>query len=117
MKRLLLLIILSVGFTNVSYASSCPDGSNPKRTVSYDGSYYVYKCPNNSTSSSSYSSGSSSNIPANAHADGSSGWVCDALYIKSGSRCIKESSQIIYKKGIPKNAHQVGKSWTCNTDY
>ena len=119
MKRLLLLILLSVGFTNVSYALDlCPNGSNPKRSVSSDGSYYVYKCSTSSSSySSPYSSGDSFTIPDNAHADGSNGWVCDALYIKSGFRCIKESNQTINKKGIPKNAHKVLESWTCNADY
>ena len=43
MKKLLLLLILSF-FSAQSYASSCPDGSEPIKTVSDDGSYYVYKC-------------------------------------------------------------------------
>ena len=138
MKRLLLLILLSVGFTNVSFASDlCPNGSNPKRTVSSDGSYFVYKC---SLSSSSYSSGDSFNIPANASATGSTFtcnknyyrnnaktaclripanasssntsnyYICNTGYKKSGKKCIP-------RLDIPINAHKALKSWTCDLNY
>ena len=43
MKKLLLLLILSF-FSTQGYAVSCPDGSEPEKTVSDDGSYFVYKC-------------------------------------------------------------------------
>ena len=43
MKKLLLLIILSF-FSAQSFAGSCPDGSEPVRSVSADGTYFVYKC-------------------------------------------------------------------------
>ena len=43
MQKLLLLLILSF-FSAQSYAASCPDGSEPTKTVSADGSYYVYEC-------------------------------------------------------------------------
>jgi S1-C subfamily serine protease len=61
MKKLFLLLILSF-FSAQNFAGSCPDGSEPTRSVSADGSYYEYKCSNDSnntsTSSSSYSSSS-----------------------------------------------------------
>ena len=44
MKKLLLLLILSF-FSTQGFASSCPDGSEPTKTVSADGSYFEYKCP------------------------------------------------------------------------
>ena len=44
MQKLLFLLILSF-FSAQSYAASCPDGSEPIKTVSADGSYYEYKCP------------------------------------------------------------------------
>jgi len=47
MKKLLLLLILSF-FSTTGFSASCPDGSEPTRTVSADGSYYLYKCGNNS---------------------------------------------------------------------
>jgi hypothetical protein len=43
MKKLLLLLILSF-FSAQGLASSCPDGSEPTRYVSADGSYYKYTC-------------------------------------------------------------------------
>ena len=43
MKKLLLLLILSFLSTS-GFSVSCPDGSEPTKTVSADGSYYLYKC-------------------------------------------------------------------------
>jgi hypothetical protein len=43
MKKLLLLLILSL-FSTQGIAASCPDGSEPEKTVSADGSYFEYKC-------------------------------------------------------------------------
>ena len=43
MKKLLLLLILSF-FSIQGYAGSCPDGSDPVKSVSVDGTYFVYKC-------------------------------------------------------------------------
>jgi len=42
-KKLLLLLILSF-FSAQSFASSCPDGSEPIKSVSEDGTYFVYNC-------------------------------------------------------------------------
>ena len=49
MKKLFLLLILSF-FSAQSFAGSCPDGSEPVKSVSADGSYFVYAC-NSSVSS------------------------------------------------------------------
>ena len=43
MKKLFLLLILSF-FSAQSFAGSCPDGSDPVKSVSADGTYFVYKC-------------------------------------------------------------------------
>ena len=43
MKKLLLLLILSF-FSTQGLSAPCPDGSEPTKTVSADGSYYEYKC-------------------------------------------------------------------------
>ena len=43
MKKLLLFLILSFLSTQ-SFSKSCPDGSKPVKSVSTDGSYYVYNC-------------------------------------------------------------------------
>ena len=47
MQKLLLLLLLTLSFFSTqSFAASCPDGSEPAKTLSSDGSYYVYKCLN-----------------------------------------------------------------------
>jgi len=43
MKKLFLLLILSF-FTAQSLAASCPDGNEPVKSISDDGTYFVYKC-------------------------------------------------------------------------
>ena len=43
MKKLLLLLILSF-FSAQSFAGSCPDGSEPVKSVSADGTYFVFNC-------------------------------------------------------------------------
>ena len=52
MKKLFLLLILSF-FSAQGLASSCPDGSEPTKTVSADGTYYEYKCAADSKLSNS----------------------------------------------------------------
>ena len=56
MKKLFLLLLLSF-FSVQSFAGSCPDGSDPGyRSISVDGSYYVYKCSSSTFSFGSFSS-------------------------------------------------------------
>ena len=43
MKKLLLLLILSF-FSVQSFAGSCPDGSEPVKSVSDDGTYFIFSC-------------------------------------------------------------------------
>jgi len=43
MKKLFLLLILSF-FSTQSFAGSCPDGSEPVKSLSDDGTYFVYNC-------------------------------------------------------------------------
>jgi len=42
-KKLLLLLILSF-FSTTGFSASCPDGSEPIKSVSEDGTYFVYNC-------------------------------------------------------------------------
>ena len=61
MKKLLLLLILSF-FSTQGLAASCPDGSEPVKSVSADGTYFVYNCGNtNNKQTSSNEQTSSSN--------------------------------------------------------
>ena len=61
MKKLLLLLILSL-FSIQSYAGSCPDDSEPVRSISADGTYYVYNCSGSADSSNETSSTKSNGL-------------------------------------------------------
>ncbi len=52
--KLLLLLILSF-FSAQSYAGSCPDGSDPVKSISADGTYFVYNCGGQASSSTANS--------------------------------------------------------------
>ena len=43
MKKLFLLLILSF-FSTQGLTASCPDGSEPTKNVSVDGTYFGYNC-------------------------------------------------------------------------
>ena len=66
MKKLFLLLILSF-FSAQSFAGSCPDGSEPVKSVSADGTYFVYNCGGGNEQSSS-STANSSNANSNTKA-------------------------------------------------
>ena len=70
MKKLLLLLILSL-FSIQGYAGSCPDGSDPVKSISDDGTYFVYKCAADSKQSNSSTGidrfGGNPEIPWNAN--------------------------------------------------
>ena len=59
MKKLLLVLILSF-FSAQSFAGSCPDGSDPVKSISADGSYFVYNCGGSSNNTSNSTNSSSS---------------------------------------------------------
>ncbi len=44
LKRIILTLFLCIGLTEASIAGSCPDGSDPIKSVSEDGTYFVYNC-------------------------------------------------------------------------
>jgi hypothetical protein len=48
MKKLFLLLILSL-FSINGFAAGCPDGSEPVKSVSDDGTYFVYNCGGSSS--------------------------------------------------------------------
>ena len=58
MKKLLLLLILFF-FSAQGFAAGCPDGSEPVKSVSADGSYYVYHCGNTNNEQASSSTANS----------------------------------------------------------
>ncbi len=57
-EKLLLLLILSF-FSIQGFAGGCPDGSEPVKSISADGTYFVYNCGGQSSSSSVANSDSS----------------------------------------------------------
>ena len=71
MKKLLLLLALSF-LSAQSFAGACPDGSEPVKSISADGTYFVFNCGGGneqaSSSSTDSSSGNSSNVNSNTNA-------------------------------------------------
>ncbi|MDC3316172.1 alginate lyase family protein [Candidatus Thioglobus sp.] len=64
MKKLFLLLILSF-FSAQSFAGSCPDGSEPVKSISDDGTYFVYNCSGSADSSNETSSTKSNGLLPN----------------------------------------------------
>ena len=48
MRKLLILLILSF-FSTQGFAAGCPDGSDPVKSVSADGTYFVFECGGSSS--------------------------------------------------------------------
>jgi hypothetical protein len=63
MKKLFLLLILSL-FSAQSFAGSCPDGSDPIKSISDDGTYFVYNCGGQASSSSATNSKAAETVKA-----------------------------------------------------
>ena len=62
MKKLLLILILSF-FSAQSLAGSCPDGSEPVKSISADGTYFVYNCGGQASSSSATTNSKAGTMP------------------------------------------------------
>tara|TARA_Y100000389_G_scaffold20454_1_gene17614 strand:+ start:38 stop:1708 length:1671 start_codon:yes stop_codon:yes gene_type:complete len=65
MKKLLLLLILSF-FSVQGFAAGCPDGSEPVKSISDDGTYFVFSCGGQSSSSNSNSNSKSGTVSPEA---------------------------------------------------
>ena len=72
MKKLFLLLLLSF-FSAQSFAGSCPDGSEPVKSVSADGTYFVYNCGGSSNNNASSSNNSSSSASTSSSKNTSKG--------------------------------------------
>jgi len=59
MKKTLILSLLII-FQSQSLASTCPDGSEPQKKVSADGTYFIFECSGNSSNSQSETRSNSS---------------------------------------------------------
>ena len=80
MKKLLLLLILSFCSAQ-GFAGSCPDGSEPVKSISADGTYFVYNCGGSVTPSSETSKATAENTTITMEKTQIE-WV-DGLYAKS----------------------------------
>tara|TARA_B110001450_G_scaffold167360_1_gene156066 strand:- start:104 stop:1624 length:1521 start_codon:yes stop_codon:yes gene_type:complete len=70
MKKILSILVLSL-YSIQGFAGSCPDGSDPVKSISADGTYFEYKCSANSINTqekkeSNTSSSTNSNSSANS---------------------------------------------------
>ena len=80
MRKLLILLILSF-FSTQGFAAGCPDGSEPVKSVSADGTYFVYNCGGSVTPSSETSKATAENTTITMEKTQIE-WV-DGLYAKS----------------------------------
>ena len=51
MKKILFIFVLSL-YSIQGFASSCPDGSEPVKSISDDGTYFVFSCGGSASNSS-----------------------------------------------------------------
>ena len=42
--RIILILFLGIGLIEAPIAGSCPDGSDPIKSISEDGTYFVFNC-------------------------------------------------------------------------
>ena len=64
MKNLLMILALSL-FSIQSSAGSCPDGSEPIKSISADGTYFVFNCGGSADSPNEASSSKSNGLLPN----------------------------------------------------
>ena len=60
-KKLFLVFTLLI-FSNQSFAEGCPDCSEPVKSVSADGTYFIYNCGGGNEQSSSSTANSNLNL-------------------------------------------------------
>ena len=68
MKNLLLILVLSL-FSIQSLAAGCPDGSEPVKSISDDGTYFVFNCDGGSEQASSSTANSPTKKSSNANSN------------------------------------------------
>jgi hypothetical protein len=107
MKKLLLLLILSF-FSAQGYAGSCPDGSEPVKSVSADGSYFVFNC----------GGGNSSNTNTNDVDNKSeNSTIGQSIYktITKGNPEIYEAQMLLNRFGVYPSPGKPNGQWTYET--
>ena len=113
MKKLLILLIFSF-FSLQSYAGSCPDGSDPVKSISADGTYFVFNCGggsnNNSSSKDSASSdagidryGGRAEIPEDANPNYQTLYYFLDSYLNEWDRFYKRWPNDGYKYNVEKS--------------
>ena len=121
MKNLFLLLILSF-FSVQGYAAGCPDGSELVKSVSNDGTYFVFSCggDNNNTSKSTNSSssgasgtvidryGGRSEIPEDANPNYQTLFYFLDSYLNEWDRFYKRWPNDEYKFNIEKSSSPYG---------
>ena len=113
MKKLLILLILSF-FSLQIFAGSCPDGSDPVKSISADGTYFVFNCGggsnNNSSSKASISSdtgidryGGRAEIPEDANPNYQTLYYFLDSYLNEWDRFYKRWPNDGYKYNVEKS--------------
>ena len=110
MKKLLLLLILTC-FSTTGFSASCPDGSESVKSVSADGTYFVYNCGGQSSSSTTSASsgtgidsyGGRAEIPEDANPNYQTLYYFLDRYLNQWDRFYKRWPNDEYKYNIEKS--------------
>ena len=109
MKKIFLVLILTLSSIQ-AYAGSCPDGSDPVRSISADGTYFVFSCgseSNNALSAeiNSYEDLDVASIPKKVLSDRDTKSLWDAY--KTAQECFKHPT---YGKGFGYQLTKISKN-------
>ena len=116
MKKLLLLLLLSF-FSAQSLAGSCPDGSDPVKSISADGTYFVFNCgggskESNSLEISSYENLDLTSIPKKVLSERDTNSLWNAY--KTAPECFEHPS---YGKGFGYQLKQISNNDFKNNEW
>jgi hypothetical protein len=105
MKKLFLLLILSF-FSAQSFAGSCPDGSETVKSISADGTYFVYNCAGvneqpSSSEENSFNANSTTKVDDKSSAfDGDYPFVLSRFHPSDGRMALGSGILVINKGAI-----------------
>ena len=106
MKKLYLLLFLTL-LSVKSFAGDCPDGSDPIKSISDDGTYFVYKCGSGSNNSNNTTADTSSTIASSVKAS-----EIEIYDVAFPSDVLEDLLKIWKSRGRKTNSQSIEKWWS-----